>query len=298
MGTGGAGTGGACAAACCSDDDCTGNFACSGTACSTTVCRSGYKRCGAACIASAACCAGPRDCSSSLDNDCDGKPDNTIDGVCQCAPGGPARACNMHPGKDGVGPCRAGTQTCVLGNPPTSSGYGGCTGDVGPAAPDDCAADGADLDCDGIKGNGAGCTKNVYVYVSNIGSLACGTASANWPIDIVLADEEDPAGAPNGFTLVTQFKVFRGPGGTKRVIYRCQSVGSAYHYTAYGSVCPASDIDKRMLGYVSSLDGGNGWVALAEFFGQSFGPTGAMRADDSHCCSGNCGSSGNNFVLK
>lgn len=30
---------------------------------------------------------GPRDCRSPQDNDCDGRPDNTIDNVCQCIPG-------------------------------------------------------------------------------------------------------------------------------------------------------------------------------------------------------------------
>src|SRR5690606_29577581 len=47
---------------------------------------------------------GERDCTSDLDNDCDGQPDNTLDNVCRCAPG-VTEACDAHEGLDGRGPC-------------------------------------------------------------------------------------------------------------------------------------------------------------------------------------------------
>jgi hypothetical protein len=84
----------------------------------------------------------PRDCSSPNDNNCDGSPDNTVDGQCQCsAPNGTALPCGTHPGLDGKGICKAGTQTCNNGVLST------CTGSVGPAARD-CTSP-LDNDCDG-----------------------------------------------------------------------------------------------------------------------------------------------------
>jgi hypothetical protein len=94
-----------------------------------------------------------RNCGSPSDNDCDGTPDNTVDATCQCVPGS-VRACNTHPG-DGRGVCRAGSQTCV--NNTTSTFWGACAGDSGPSA-DSCAPSGPDANCDGVNGNGPGCT--------------------------------------------------------------------------------------------------------------------------------------------
>lgn len=91
--------------------------------------------------------AAARDCSSSADNDCDGKPDNTIDTMCTCAVG-TTQACNTHPGHDGKGPCKAGSQKCVVGSVGTSA-WNTCTGAVGPAGADTCDS-GNDANCDGI----------------------------------------------------------------------------------------------------------------------------------------------------
>ena len=71
--------------------------------------------------------ASARNCSSPMDNDCDGRPDNAIDSVCTCALG-TMRACDTHPGYDGKGPCRAGTQTCTAANGGASSAWGSCSG--------------------------------------------------------------------------------------------------------------------------------------------------------------------------
>jgi hypothetical protein len=278
--------------ACCTDGDCAG-YACQGGACSTTICAGDHQRCGSTCLPAGRCCPSPagRDCRSPMDNDCDGRPDSTIDGVCQCAPGS-SRACNTHPGRDGVGPCRAGTQTCASGPTAGTSSWGACTGDVAPVA-DDCSADGPDRDCDGIKGNGATCTRTVYVYGSD--PFTCGTPASTWPADLMLIDEDDPASVPNGYRVISQFRLFRAGGGTKLALYRCFNATDNYHSTGY-SGC-AGGATQRLLGYVSTIDGGPGWTRLAELFGRNFGPTAALRSDLPACCAPAC-SGGNNFVLK
>jgi hypothetical protein len=278
--------------ACCNDGDCAG-YACQGGSCSTTTCAADHQRCGSTCIPAGRCCPSPagRDCRSPLDNDCDGRPDNTIDQSCQCAPGS-SRACNAHPGKDGVGPCRAGTQTCAPGPTAATSSYGACTGDVAPAA-DDCSADGPDRDCDGIKGNGTTCTRTVYLYGSD--PFTCGTPATAWPADVMLIDEEDPTGVPNGYRVISQFRIFRAGGGTKLALYRCFNATDGYHFTGY-SGC-AADTTQRLLGYLSTVNGGPGWTRLAEFFGRNFGPTAAVRSDVPQCCAPTC-SGGNYFILK
>jgi hypothetical protein len=73
----------------------------------------------------------PRDCTSSLDHQCVGRPDNTIDSACQCAPNS-TQACMPHPGLDGIGICTAGSMTCNLGPNNSSSSWGSCSGSVGP----------------------------------------------------------------------------------------------------------------------------------------------------------------------
>jgi hypothetical protein len=233
-----------------------------------------------------------RDCSSPADGDCNGTPDNAIDAACQCAVGS-SRPCDEHPGLDGVGPCRAGSQSCAAGTPPSTSAYGTCGGAVGPAA-DDCEADGADLDCNRVRGDGRDCFKNLYVYGS-APAYSCQLAPADRPL-LFLADQDDPAGVPAGFALITQFKIFRAGGGSKTAIFRCFNAADNFFFTGY-SGCGGGSVEQRLLGYVSNVNGGEGWVALAEFFGKNFGPTGTMRSDDPLCCPGNCNLQ-QRFVLK
>jgi len=91
-----------------------------------------------------------RDCTSSADNDCDGKPDNIGDAVCQCTVAA-ARPCQTHPGLDGQGACRAGSQTCLLQPDKSASSWGECGGSVGPSARDCTSSN--DNDCDGKVDN-------------------------------------------------------------------------------------------------------------------------------------------------
>jgi len=99
---------------------------------------------------------GRRDCSSALDNDCDGRPDNTSDATCTCVIGA-VQACGTHPGRDGNGPCRAGQQTCEAGAQNVASRFGACNGSVGPAQRDSCTAPGDDADCNGTANSGCQC---------------------------------------------------------------------------------------------------------------------------------------------
>lgn len=90
-----------------------------------------------------------RDCTTSVDMNCNGTPDNQ-EAECQCAGGGApgaTRACNTHPGQDGIGQCVAGSQTCVASG--ATSTWSGCSGDVGPQT-EQC--DGVDRDCNGVAG--------------------------------------------------------------------------------------------------------------------------------------------------
>jgi hypothetical protein len=107
----------------------------------------------------------PRDCTSALDNNCDGVVDNTIDSVCQCASGN-TQVCGAHPGKDGNGPCKAGSQSCVIASDKTSSSWGICTGSVGPASADTCVQ-GNDNNCSGTPNDGCLC-------INNVTTKACG----------------------------------------------------------------------------------------------------------------------------
>jgi hypothetical protein len=68
-----------------------------------------------ACVASNG--PGLRNCADSSDNDCDGLPDNTLDGVCECVPGS-QRAC-------GRATCR-GQQGCLISEDGSSSTWEPC----------------------------------------------------------------------------------------------------------------------------------------------------------------------------
>jgi hypothetical protein len=94
------------------------------------------------------CITAPRDCASPVDNDCDGKPDDTVDSACNCSVGA-TRPCDAHPDHDGRGPCRAGTQACVSSAGGTSSDWTACTGSVGPAATNVCIFGNDDM-CTGV----------------------------------------------------------------------------------------------------------------------------------------------------
>ncbi|MFI5301980.1 MAG: hypothetical protein ACHREM_28145 [Polyangiales bacterium] len=87
----------------------------------------------------------PRDCTSPIDNDCDGKADNTECGSCTS---GATQVCyDGTMGTQGVGACKAGTQTCIVSGGSTT--WGLCTGEVVPAAAEDCTNATNDANCNG-----------------------------------------------------------------------------------------------------------------------------------------------------
>jgi hypothetical protein len=143
------------------------------------ICKAGTRTClarnGGASSSFGACAGaiGPaaRRCNSTADNDCDGRPDNTIDTTCACVIG-EIVACETHPGLDNVGRCRAGRQECVAGTGNASSAYTACTGSVPPLAADSCAVLDDDSNCDGVPNDGCEC-------VAAEGNQRCTSPSAS-----------------------------------------------------------------------------------------------------------------------
>ncbi len=111
------------------------------------ICRAGSQTCGVSMgVASWGTCGGQTlpgtEACNGLDDDCDG----TVDEGCACTLG-MSRSCYTGPaGTSGVGPCRAGTQSCVTGAGGMGTVWGTCTGQVLPAletcntVDDDCNA--------------------------------------------------------------------------------------------------------------------------------------------------------------
>jgi hypothetical protein len=92
-------------------------------------------------------CAGavrPRDerCDNGEDDDCDG----SIDEGCACDLGTRQPCFGGPPGSRGVGACRVGEQTCVMGA--SGSEWSPCVGEVAPRT-ESCSG-GVDEDCDGV----------------------------------------------------------------------------------------------------------------------------------------------------
>ncbi len=116
-------------------------------------CKAGQRTCGGdgkwgACVGNVERMA--RDCGTSVDNDCNGAPDNT-ESTCKCGTTsvGQSAACQTHPGLDGVGICKAGAQTCNANG--STAALGACSGSVGPAARNCSVA--TDNDCNGTLDN-------------------------------------------------------------------------------------------------------------------------------------------------
>jgi hypothetical protein len=97
---------------------------------------------GSACIPKA------RDCTSSNDNDCNGKPDDTETTYCQCALINSPRPCSTGL----LGICMAGSQACVVSADKTTSAWGACT-QLKAKGTETCANPGTDDDCDGVVDN-------------------------------------------------------------------------------------------------------------------------------------------------
>ena len=178
------------------DDNCNGvpNEGCTcvagttqacGPAANVGICKRGTQTCTAgswgACVG--AVMPATRDCTSTADNDCDGQPDNTSDAVCACKSGA-TQACGQHPGQDGKGPCKAGSQACVVAADKKTSAWGPCTGAVGPAPADGCDTTNDD-NCNGQPHEGCTCVNGTTrgcgpaaVGICKAGTQTC--ASSAW----------------------------------------------------------------------------------------------------------------------
>ncbi len=102
-------------------------------------------------------------CGDGLDNDCDGKVDNT----CVCTANTP-RSCST--GLNGI--CAAGTQTCAS----DGKSWGACIQNNLPA-PSEVCNDGLDNNCDGAVDNGCTCVPNLTVACSTGLLGECGNGS-------------------------------------------------------------------------------------------------------------------------
>jgi len=111
-------------------------------------------------------------CGMGMDFNCNGR----IDEGCACAPGTTRRCYSGRMGTDGVGACRAGSQTCRMVG--AGSEWGTCDGEVLPAARDLC--DGVDRDCDGNPYTGCACMVGQMraCYTGPAGTLSVGACRA------------------------------------------------------------------------------------------------------------------------
>ncbi len=159
----------------CTDDDGDGVYECTGT------CRAGEIRCvegtetgceDAVAIVMEACGVTP-----AADDDCDG----AVDEGCPCSTGETQACYGGSDGTEGVGPCIAGTQSCVGG------AFGDCEGQRVDTA-ETCANPGVDDDCDGTMDDipmlGMGCMGSMPGECS-LGTRACSG-------DVLVCDTPEP----------------------------------------------------------------------------------------------------------
>ncbi len=116
------------------------------------------------CASGALVCTGPTAASpelcDSVDNDCDGAPDDAV-----------SRACYTGPmGTEGVGACRGGTEACTDGT------FGACTGEITPSTE---TCNGIDDDCDTMVDDAAGGGPIVTAcYTGTPGTAGVGTCQS------------------------------------------------------------------------------------------------------------------------
>lgn len=136
--------------------------------------------------------------------------DGTVpDSALTCAVGA-TRPCNGHP-EDGIGACRAGTQSCAFGT------WTVCAGDIGPSAE---TCDAVDKNCNGIPGidepalpvpaNAMNCTKmfacaapgrGALFFRTGIGFTNVAGANTEWTAFAPRGDFSDGTNPPGTFRI-------------------------------------------------------------------------------------------------
>ena len=94
---------------------------------------------------------GQRSCSSTVDNDCNGTPDNE-EATCKCVPGSPPRACDPWR-TEGRGNCTIGDQKCIDNNDGTSDWEKECYDLIEPEE-ETCDSAFEDENCNGQSNEG------------------------------------------------------------------------------------------------------------------------------------------------
>ena len=184
----------------------------------------------------------------------------------ECDPGtDTTRSCNVHPGHDGIGECRAGTQTCM----PQDNGEGGvwsqCQGDVGPSI-EACGPDSPDSNCNGIRGDGDGCLKKINIYAQTDTVNECG----DWEGKVIFGASTENAfyastdTPPYYYDIVGTFYVFKEPLPGMMPLRNCWEKYDEYSerwgtYVTIGDTCaPLSDNiewdEVEIVGYVSNRE--------------------------------------------
>ncbi len=215
-------------------------------------------------------CGDPR-CDSTDDNNCNQIPDNQ-EASCACDPvSNPTGPCNAHPGFDGVGLCKPGTQECVVvgGN----AYWGPCEGDVGPSI-EACDPSAPDSNCTGISGDGVGCLSTLRIY-SQLSQTACNSGVG----DVINNDFSTQGQMFAGFVSpgadwveFASFQVFNFPGTGLAPVRNCRATrgwsGESFQYVRIGDSCESFDsmIEEEDLGVVGYVATGPspGYRALSQ----------------------------------
>lgn len=111
---------------------------------------------------------------------------------CPCQPGQTRSCYGGPPGTEGVGSCKAGTQTCVQSGE-LAFAYGACTGQVLPSAGDDCKSS-----ADAGSGGGDACAANLQTDPANCGECGHSCCGAACNGGVCQAGPATLASAPNG----------------------------------------------------------------------------------------------------
>jgi hypothetical protein len=221
----------------------------------------------------------PRDCTSTMDLNCDGLADDQIEGGCSCDPAGLIEEFEAHPDQDGVGECRAGVRECV-----EKGGQQVWQVLVEPVGPrvERCQVQ-RDYDCNGVVGDAA-CRALLLTSAPNFSQQGCSP----------LPQEAYPSlSVPQNHGHWAGLAVWVNPEDTTGMapVFRCICPSLGYATTSIDLACSSPPIGctgpedtSELVGYVSRENtGGYSPVNRVEL---SSGATGYCNGDESGCIFG------------